>query len=85
MFANEKRLFAEVDHHTTYSLNVYGQKREINFDSISNLYAVETIDECYLGDSDTEIPLIKDEKGSWNTKGHSQRIIKINKDVLAWE
>ncbi len=82
MFANEKRLFAEVDHHTTYSLNVYGQKREINFDSISNLYAVETIDECYLGDSDTEIPLIKDEKGSWNTKGHSQRIIKINKDVL---
>lgn len=82
MFANEKKLFAEIDHHTTYSLNVYGQKKEVEFDSISNLYAVETIDGCYMGDHQAEIPLIKDDNGSWNTKGHPHRIIHVTKEVL---
>lgn len=82
MFANEKKLFAEVDHHTTYSLNVYCEKGDVEFDSISNLYAVETIDECYYGDPNGEVPRIKDNSGNWNTKGHPERVIRVNRDVL---
>ena len=37
MFANERKLFSEVHHHTQFSLNVYGGPLMPSFDSISNL------------------------------------------------
>ena len=46
-FTNELRLFAEVHHNTVYSLNVYNNSDNEVFDTISNLFAVETIEECY--------------------------------------
>lgn len=82
MFANERRLFAEVDHHTTFSLNIYGCERDVCFDTISNLYAVETIEECIHGNGRGDVPLIKDENGTWNTKGHPQRIIHVTQNEL---
>ena len=37
MFANELKLFAEVDHHTQFSLNVYGGPLPIvSFDTLAN-------------------------------------------------
>ena len=52
MFANEKKLFSEVDHHTTFSLNVYGCPiQTVSFDTISNLYDVSSIIDCNEGNS----------------------------------
>lgn len=51
MFANERKLFPEVDHHTQFSLNVYGGPLMVSFDTISNLYDAKSIVECYEGDS----------------------------------
>lgn len=82
MFANERKLFSEVHHHTTFSLNVYGGPQDVAFDSISNLYDPATIEECYNGDATLPIPEIKDELGQWNTKGHPLRIIHVNQNVL---
>lgn len=82
MFANERKLFSEVDHHTRFSLNVYGDPRTTSFDSISNLYDAETIEECYNGNPAEIVPGIKTEDGSWNTKGHPDRIINITKEEL---
>ena len=81
-FANERKLFPEVDHHTTFSLNVYGGPLMVSFDTISNLYDVKTIVECYGGDDKVAIPGIKDENGEWNVKGHPKRIIKVTSKVL---
>ena len=81
MFANELKLFAEVDHHTTFSLNVYGGPLMVSFDTISNLYEVGTIEECYEGDPNLPVPGIKDEEG-WCTKGHPDRIIKVGQKQL---
>lgn len=93
MFANELKLFAEVHHHTTFSLNVYGGQltapygatvtpdSTVSFDSISNLYAPTTIDQCYENKSSYQIPGIK-ENGVWNTLGHPFRIIHIGKKEL---
>ena len=93
MFANELKLFAEVDHHTTFSLNVYGgqltasegmaieSKEIVSFDSISNLYATSTIDQCFENDDSYQVPGIK-ENGVWNTLGHPFRIIHIGKKEL---
>ena len=82
-FANERKLFPEVDHHTQFSLNVYGGPLIVSFDTISNLYDVKSIVECYEGDSAAPIPGIKDENGDWNVKGHPDRIIHVTKKELA--
>jgi hypothetical protein len=83
MFINEMKLFAEVHHNTTFSLNVYGESRGVGFDTISNLYDVKSIEECYEGDPSRPIPGIKDENGNWNTTGHPDRILRITKNELA--
>ena len=80
-FANELKLFAEVDHHTVYSLNVYAAPHNPKFDSIANLYAVSTIDESYATESIAPVPGIKDEDG-WCTSGHPGRILHIAKPEL---
>ena len=81
-FANERKLFPEVDHHTQFSLNVYGGPLMVSFDTISNLSDAKSIVECYEGDSAEPIPGIKDENGDWNVKGHPDRIIHVTKKEL---
>ena len=84
MFANELKLFAEVDHHTTFSLNVYGgplRGGSVSFDTLHNLYSGETIDQCYDGSISGPVPGIKDENG-WCTQGHPDRIIHIGQREL---
>lgn len=83
MFANERKLFSEVDHHTTFSLNVYGGPQTVSFDTVSNLYDANSIVECYEGNPQNPIPEIKDENGDWNTKGHPNRVIHVSKKELS--
>ena len=83
MFANERTLFPEVDHHTTFSLNVYGGPLQtVSFDTICNLYDASSIAECYEGDPNQVVPGIKTEDGDWNIIGHPDRIIHISKTEL---
>lgn len=82
MFTNELKLFAEVHHNTTFSLNVYGGPQLVSFDTISNLFDVSSIGDCYEGNSASPIPGIKDEDGNWNIKGHPKRIIHVKKKEL---
>ena len=49
-------------------------QRNARFDSISNLFASSTIDECY-GEAIGEAEGLKDESGEWSIKGHPDRII----------
>lgn len=82
MFANERKLFPEVDHHTQFSLNVYGDPQMASFDTICNLYEAKSIEECYESNPSAPIPGIKDENGEWNTTGHPSRIIHVTKKEL---
>ena len=82
-FTNELRLFAEVDHHTGYSLNVYNNSPSEQFQSISNLFAVETINECFDDSITGDIPGIKDDEGNWNVHGHPGRVVHVwQKELL---
>lgn len=81
-FSNELKLFGEVDHHTQFSLNVYGTDKVPEFDSISNLYGVNTINACYEGDNEAPVPNIKDACGNWNLSGHPNRIVRVTKKEL---
>lgn len=81
-FVNEKRLFAEVDHHTVFSLNVYSNKPTTGFDCIFNLYSPETIDQCY-GKVNNPLYGTKNDENEWNTLGNKERLLHITKRELA--
>ena len=84
MFVNELKLFAEVHHNTTFSLNVYGASlpgNSVSFDTLHNLYSVDTVEQCYDQSITGNAPGIKDENG-WCTQGHPDRIIHITEKQL---
>lgn len=82
-FINEKLLFQEVSDTGIFGLNVYSNDHTKTFDTIANVYSPTTIDQCYEGvNADEPIPLMKDEAGDWNTKGHPKRIVRIGDSQL---
>ena len=82
-FQNEQKLFPEVDHHTKFGVNIYSsQWSESGFDHISNLFAPETVDECFIHDGTGPIPTLKDNSGRWDTGGHLRRIVRITGSEL---
>ena len=84
MFANERKLFHEVHHHTQFSINVYGGPQDkIAFDAIFNLYDPISIEACYDGGNINETDLgIKDNLGNWNIKGSPKRVVHFDNDNL---
>ena len=82
-FQNEKRLFAEVHHHTTFSINVYGHSLPSpEFAHIANLYATPTVDACFDHDGSGSVPAIKDDDNQWNVAGHTDRVVEIDGSAL---
>lgn len=81
-FTNEYKLFAEVDHHMGFSLNVYCNDSNSTFDTIGNLFGVAAIEECYDTTIKGNIPGIKDEDGNWNLNGHPGRVVRVGKKEL---
>ena len=86
-FANERKFFHEVHHHTTFILNVYGGPLEghacVSFQSIDNLFDVSTIEDCLDKNIEGPVPGIKDAQGNWNLRGHPDRLLQIGKRELS--
>ncbi len=83
-FVNELQLFAEVDHHTKYSVNIYGSAQAAPcFDQLANLFAPASVDACYLHDGTGMVGGYKNEAGKWNTSGHRDRIVCVDEAALA--
>lgn len=82
-FQNELNLFAEVDHHVKFSVNIYGaQTDKISFQNIANLYSPKTVDICFSHDGNGPVPGIKSDEGKWNEAGHRSRVLKVSEDDL---
>ncbi|MBV2232629.1 hypothetical protein AWE21_01305, partial [Escherichia coli] len=85
-FANEIKLFAEVDNHTRFSINIYGPFSQMPvFSNIVNLFIPQTIDACFEHKGDGNVPGIKEEaeidgkaKAKWNFQGHLDRIVTVD-------
>lgn len=83
-FANEVLLFAEVDNHTRYSVNIYGPVQAAPcFDQIANLFVPSTVDACYVHDGSGVVPGYKTDNGKWNFAGHGDRIVRVDDAALA--
>ncbi|OAF12402.1 hypothetical protein AYJ54_06110 [Bradyrhizobium centrolobii] len=76
--------FAEVVDHVRFSLNIYrGITSEISFDNVTFAFLAAQVDESYRHDGSGPLPAIKDSDRKWDTRGHRDRIVKINADALA--
>lgn len=80
-FSNEKQLFKDVGHNTTFSVNIYSKIQTQSFENITDLFTPSTVDECYEG-SNNILYGIKDDEGNWNTSGHKDRIVTIEQSDL---
>ena len=82
-FQNEKRLFPEVHHHTSFSVNVYGEPRSAtSFAHIANLFAPATAEDCLQHGGSGPVPGIKDDEGRWSTRGHADRVVHVSEAAL---
>ncbi|RIJ43202.1 hypothetical protein D1627_02120 [Pontibacter oryzae] len=87
-FVNTLKLFSEILHWVTYSVNIYsGRKKDISFVSVNNLYHPATISSSEKHDGTGMCHGLKikdDATGSytWNIKPHSSRLIKIDEERL---
>ena len=83
-FVNVKKLFSEILHWVTYSINVYGyQSNETKFNSISNLYLPSQVDGCFSHSGGGSVPGLKNDQDKWDTSYHRSRIIEVNDIALA--
>lgn len=82
-FVNVKKLFSEILHWVTYSINIYGSiKNSPYFYSMANLYLPATIESSINGDVNSPVPGLKDQNDDWDITGHPDRIIKVDENYL---
>ncbi|WP_136797073.1 class I SAM-dependent DNA methyltransferase [Desulfosediminicola ganghwensis] len=88
-FQNELSLFAEVDHHAKFSVNIFTNTADednltldVSFAHLANLYIPSTVDACFDYQSQAPVPGIKDNENKWNIAGHRERIIHCSEQEL---
>jgi hypothetical protein len=83
-FQNAFNLFAEVAHREKYGVQIYsGNKSQISFYSINNLFHPSTIDGCFIHDGNGICGGIKikgdgEDGFVWNVKPHFDRLVHFN-------
>lgn len=79
------KVFAEVHHELKFSLNVYrGVARDVDFEKFTHAFLPSQIEDSYSDqDGLGEIPGIKGKDGKWDTRGHRDRVMRIDRDALS--
>lgn len=80
-FQNELILFPIGDREK-FSINIFGTKGQTSFNHISNLFTTSTIDESFNPYPTEQVDGIKNDKGEWNTVGHTDRVIHVTQKEL---
>lgn len=82
-FQNQFKLFADIDNQNYFSINIYsGAESQVQFATVSNLYAPSTLDACFAHPGGGPVPGMKDDQDNWNTAGHRSRIVHIDANSL---
>jgi hypothetical protein len=87
-FVNVLKLFREILHWVSYSINVYGKRKtEVGFLSISNLFHPSTIDASIIYNNNEPCGGLKNYdkltgEYSWNIHPHKDRLIEVSEDIL---
>ena len=78
------KMFAEVHHELMFSLNIYrGTPSVIQFDQFTSAFLPSQVEDSYAdADGQGEIPGKKNVEGGWDTRGHKDRVIRIDRTAL---
>jgi hypothetical protein len=77
-FVNVKKLFAEILHWNTYSINISGSvTEEPKFITMANAFLPSTIDLCFNHNGGGLPGGIKDEYDKWDVSGHRDRLVPV--------
>ncbi|MFI9725766.1 Eco57I restriction-modification methylase domain-containing protein [Streptomyces sp. NPDC052092] len=85
-FANERKLFSPPVHHSThFSMNVYGQNRDVRFEHANWLFLPGTLSLSVKHDGSGPLPgIVRDD--DWDVRPHRDRITIVTPDVLSrWQ
>lgn len=80
----KSRNFSEVDHNVRFSLNIYrGKASDPDFEKFTYALAASQIEDSYADqDGSGPVPSIKDADGHWDTRGHRDRVMRIDRVAL---
>jgi hypothetical protein len=85
-FSNKikSKMFAEVHDEVIFSLNIYrGTSTDIQFDQFTSAFLPSQVEDSYADDDGQgEIPGKKNAEGNWDTKGHKDRVILVDRAAL---
>jgi len=86
-FQNVLYLFKEIKDGNKFSVNIYkGEKDEIEFHNINNLFHPSTVDGCFITKSSLEevhgLKIKTNDSYEWNLKPHSSRKVLITESEL---
>lgn len=81
----KSRNFMEVDHNVRFSLNIYrGEECTPDFEKFTYAFTAAQIEDSYADqDGIGPVPSIKNSQGNWDTRGHRDRVMRINRDALS--
>lgn len=75
--------FSEIGNRVEFSLNIYrGGPGEVSFENMCHQFLPRQIEESYAHDGIGPLPNIKNDYGEWETRGHRDRIVKIDLHAL---
>ncbi len=75
--------FSEIGNRVEFSLNIYrGAPGQVSFDNMCHQFLPRQVEDSYAHDGTGPLPNIKDDAGKWETRGHKDRIVKIDMDGL---
>lgn len=75
--------FSEIGNRVEFSLNIYrGMSRNVSFENMAHQFLATQIDDSYRHDGTGSLPNIKNDSGNWETRGHKDRIVKIDQKSL---
>lgn len=79
------KMFAEVHDEVKFSLNIYrGKPKDTYFEKFTQAFLPSQIADSYADqDGIGEIPGIKGKDGKWDTRGHRDRVMRIDREALS--
>jgi hypothetical protein len=83
-FHNELRYFEDIGHTVQFMCGFHVKGgADIGFHLIDNLYDVSTIDACRKESRNAHYIGTKTDQGKWDLRGHPDRIVLVDRNVLA--
>lgn len=75
--------FSDAAHYMRFSQNIYrGVDGDVSFDQFTTAFLAQQVEDSYAHDGVGEIPDIKSADGKWDTRGHRDRVIQVDRTAL---